>query len=43
MKTLERFSQFVSNTFAIWVIIFATFAFYHQILFPGLADILRFY
>lgn len=27
MKTLERFSQFVSSTFAIWVLIFATFAF----------------
>jgi len=27
MKTLERFSQFVSNTFAIWVLIFAALAF----------------
>jgi BASS family bile acid:Na+ symporter len=27
MKILERFSQFVSSTFAIWVLIFATFAF----------------
>src|SRR3954453_4309074 len=27
MKNLERFSQFVSNTFAIWVLIFAAFAF----------------
>lgn len=28
MRTLERFSQFVSSTFAIWVLIFATFAFF---------------
>lgn len=27
MKILERFSQFVSSTFAIWVLIFATFSF----------------
>ncbi|TKH07517.1 bile acid:sodium symporter family protein [Peribacillus simplex] len=27
MNILERFSQFVSSTFAIWVLIFATFAF----------------
>ena len=27
MKNLERFSQFVSSTFAIWVLIFAAFAF----------------
>lgn len=27
MKTLERFSQFVSSTFAVWVLIFAAFAF----------------
>lgn len=28
MKVLERFSQFVSNTFAIWVLIFAALAFF---------------
>lgn len=28
MKTLERFSQFVSSTFAIWVLLFAAFAFF---------------
>ena len=28
MKVLERFSQFVSNTFAIWVLLFAALAFF---------------
>ena len=28
MKTLERFSQFIGNTFAIWVLIFAVLAFF---------------
>ncbi|MGE8034118.1 bile acid:sodium symporter family protein [Lysinibacillus sp. NPDC093692] len=28
MKALERFSQFVSNTFAIWVLLFAALAFF---------------
>ena len=28
MKALERFSQFVSNTFAVWVLIFAALAFF---------------
>src|SRR3954451_1900191 len=28
MKALERFSQFVSSTFAVWVLIFAALAFF---------------
>jgi len=28
MKVLERFSQFISNTFAIWVLLFAALAFF---------------
>lgn len=37
MKTLERFSQFVGNTFAIWVLLFALLAFFSPSTFTWIA------